>query len=102
VSHGIFCESGGNGRAQAEATAQAAGDIVFTAAFRGRKLPGGVNPVLTGIEAKHHLAKAYAIPAAGIGVIQYESVHGKSSQITIPQKQILNQNQSCFCTILCK
>ncbi len=45
----------------AETTAQAAGDIVFAAAFPRLKLAGRMNPAITGVKAQHNFPHRYAI-----------------------------------------
>ena len=45
---------------QAEAFAQAAGDVVFAAAFPGLELAGGADAAFAGIEAEHDFAEGDA------------------------------------------
>ena len=61
---GVIGERGGNGGAQAETAAQAAGHVVFAAALPHLKLARGVDAAFAGIEAEHDFAQAQAIPAA--------------------------------------
>ena len=76
AADGVVGERGGDGGAQAEAAAQAAGDVVFAAALPHLKLARGVDAAFAGIEAKHHFAQAQAIPAA-LGIGNRERVHGQ-------------------------
>jgi hypothetical protein len=57
AADGVVGERGGNGGAQAEAAAQAAGDVVFAAALPNLEMARGMDAVLAGIEAQHHLAQ---------------------------------------------
>ena len=74
AADGVVGERGGNGGAEAEATAQAAGHVVFAAAFPNLELARRVNPVVAGIEAQHDFAERKAIPAAG-GIGDEDGVH---------------------------
>ena len=76
AADGIVGERGGDGGAQAEAAAQAAGDVVFAAALPHLKLARGVDAAFAGIEAKHDFAEAEAVPAA-IGIGNRKRFHGQ-------------------------
>jgi hypothetical protein len=58
----VVGEGGDDGGAQAEAAAQAAGHVVFAAAFPGAEGAGGVDALLAGIEAQHDFAQRDFIP----------------------------------------
>ena len=60
---------------QAEAALEAAGDVVFAAAFPDLERARGVHAALAGVEAQHHLAEADLVPAAGRFVLDGEG-HG--------------------------
>ena len=77
AADGIVGERGGYSGAQAEAAAQAAGHVVFAAALPGAKVARGVDAHVAGIEAKHDLAEADAVPAA-VGIGNGERVHGQT------------------------
>jgi hypothetical protein len=74
-SHRILRQGCCNGRAQLKAAPQAARHVVFAAALPRREVAGGMDAALAGIKAKHDLAQADALPAAGIGCFDRYSVH---------------------------
>ncbi len=63
AADGVVRQSGDDRGAQAKTTAQAAGDVVLTAALPSAKGPCGVNAVFTRIKTQHHLTQADTIPA---------------------------------------
>ena len=75
AADGVVGERGGDGGAQAEAAAQAAGYVVFAAALPNLELARGVDAHVAGIEAKHDFAQAEAVPAA-VGIRNREWIHG--------------------------
>ena len=66
TAHRIVGERGDDRRAQAEAAFQAAGDVVFAAAFPHLERARGVDAAVAGIEPQHDFAQGDAIPAAGL------------------------------------
>ncbi len=57
VADFVFGEGGDDGGFEAEAFAEATGDVVFAAAFPGAELAGGADAAFTGIEAEHDFAE---------------------------------------------
>jgi hypothetical protein len=76
AANGVISECGCNGGIQAETAAQAAGDVVFAAAFPHLKLTRCVDAAFAGVETKHDFAEAKAVPAA-IGIGNGKRVHGQ-------------------------
>ncbi len=72
AAHGIVGQRGDDGSAQIEAAAQAAGYVIFAAAFPGAKIPGRGHALVARIEAQHHFAQADKVPAAGLTRLQVE------------------------------
>ncbi len=77
AADGIVGERSGDGGAQAETAAQAAGHVVFAAALPNLEMARGVDAAFAGIEAKHDFAQAQAVPAA-IGIGNREWIHGQT------------------------
>ena len=75
AADGVVGKRGGDGGAQAEAAAQAAGHVVFAAALPHLEVARGMNAAFAGIEAKHDFAQAQAVPAA-VRIRNRERVHG--------------------------
>ena len=71
----VVHEGGGDGSFQAEAFAEAAGGVVFAAAFPSRERAGGSNAALARIEAEHDLAERDLIEDGGFGGLDGEA-HG--------------------------
>ena len=63
-SHGIVDRGGNDTASQSEAAAQSPHDVVFSASLPGPEVPGGMNPLVAGIETNHDLAEGCRIPAA--------------------------------------
>ncbi len=63
AADGVVCQRRGDGGAQAEAAAQAAGYVVLAAAFPHGEVPRGVDAALAGIEAEHDFAEAESSPS---------------------------------------
>ena len=64
AADGVVGERRGDGRAQAEAAAKAAGDIVFTTAFPQGEVTCTVDAAFAWVEAQHDFAEADAVPTA--------------------------------------
>ena len=60
----VIDERGDDGTAQAEAAAQAAGDVVLAAAFPDAEAAGTDDAAFAGIEAEHDLAERDEVPGA--------------------------------------
>ncbi|OPZ68589.1 MAG: hypothetical protein BWY83_02261 [bacterium ADurb.Bin478] len=63
----IIGEGGDDGGAQAEAAAQAAGDVILSPALPGAEGTRGVDALLAGIEPEHHLAERDCVKSAVAG-----------------------------------
>ena len=63
----VVGERGDDGGAQAEAAAQAAGDVVLAAALPDLEGAGGADAALARVEAQHHLAEGHRVVAALAG-----------------------------------
>ena len=88
AADGVVGERGGDGGAQAEAAAQAAGHVVFAAALPHLELARGVDAAFAGIEAEHDFAEAEAIPAAvRIGKRESGSWHRSASTDTLTHRR---------------
>ena len=83
-SHGVVDRGRDDTATQSKTAPESTNDIVFSAAFPGPKVPGGVNPLISGIEANHDLAEGYRIPATVGGRFQIKNSHSfQSLQITV-------------------
>ena len=63
----VLGKSGDHRGALAEAAAEAAGDVVFAAAFPRRELARGADPAVAGIEAEHDFTQRDDVELAGSG-----------------------------------
>src|SRR5215472_11268978 len=63
-SYRIVGDGGDDGRVEAEATLQAAGHVVFAAAFGDFKAPRGPDATVTRIEPQHYFTQRDQIPAS--------------------------------------
>lgn len=71
----VFGEGGRDGGAEAEATAEASGDIVFAATLPGLELAGGSDATFTGIEAEHDFAEGDHVEFAVLRGFDVENGH---------------------------
>jgi hypothetical protein len=67
LSDWILGERGDHCGSHPEASAQAAGDIVFPAALPGSELSRSMDAFFSGIKPQHYLAKADAVPPTTFG-----------------------------------
>ena len=61
----VVGKGGGDGGLQPEAAAQAAGDVVFAAAFPDLELAGAADAAFAGVEAEHDFAEGEQVVFAG-------------------------------------
>ena len=71
----VVGQRGDDGRAQAEAPAQAAGHVVLAAALPDPELSGGLDPHVARVEAKHHFTQRYVIEGALLAGAQLQDGH---------------------------
>ncbi len=76
AADGVIDERCGDRGAEAEAAAQAAGDVVLAAALPDVEVTCADDALFAGIEAKHNFAEGEEIPAAGVGGARCEDGSG--------------------------
>jgi hypothetical protein len=76
----VVDEGGDDGGFQAEAFAEAAGGVVFAAAFPDLEVPRGADAALAGIEAKHDFAEGDLVKGAGGGGFDLEAHRWKKKK----------------------
>src|SRR2546430_7855121 len=64
-------------RPQPEASAQAAGDVIFTTALPGAERPGGGDPAFPRIEPQHYLPEGGQVPPALPRFAEAEDAQGQ-------------------------
>jgi hypothetical protein len=77
-------EGSGDGRTKAQAAARAGGPTILAASIPHMKCARRVDAALSGIEAKHHFAKAQTIPAA-LRIGEYDRVHKSLPDDSLPE-----------------
>lgn len=65
----VVCEGGQYACGMAEAAAEAAGDVVFAAAFPGGELAGGANAAFTGVETEEHFTEGEEVEGHGARMV---------------------------------
>ncbi len=74
AADGVVYESCGDGGAEVEAAAEAAGDVVLAATFPDAEAARADDAAFAGIEAQHHFAEGKEVPAARGGRAEGEGV----------------------------
>ena len=76
----VVDKRGADGGAQAEAFAEAAGDVVLAAALPDFEFAGGADAALAGIEAEHDFAKGDLVELARFGGLDLEAHGGREGE----------------------
>src|SRR6266404_3444632 len=78
-ANGILRQCSHHSSIQTEAPLEAAGNVVFTAAFPHFEFSCMRDPVFSGVKAKHYLSQSNKVPAALRLVFKLKTVHGSLS-----------------------